>query len=171
MDKAVEKQVKDFMAEKLAAGISLSEIQSLVNAEFKLSMTYMDIRILASELEIDWQKLSTGNQSDAPAAGSAPAPESQPEADNASQETAAPMPENADMPDLSTTKVEVSKLARPGMMFSGSATFANGSSADWYLDNMGRLGVDNLQGDKPSQEDIEKFQIVLQNELRKIMGR
>ena len=171
MDKAVEQQVKAFMAEKLAAGITLSEIQSLVNAEFKLSMTYMDIRILASELEIDWQKLSPGKQTSAPAQESAPAPESAPEADSTPQETAEAIPENAAMPDLSTTTVEVSKLARPGMMFSGSATFANGSTADWYLDNMGRLGVDNLQGDKPSQEDIEKFQIVLQNELRKIMGR
>ena len=171
MDKAVEQQVKAFMAEKLAAGITLSEIQSLVNAEFKLSMTYMDIRILASELEIDWQKLSPEKQTSAPAQESAPAPESAPEADSTPQESAEPMPENDAMPDLSTTTVEVSKLARPGMMFSGSATFANGSTADWYLDNMGRLGVDNLQGDKPSQEDIEKFQIVLQNELRKIMGR
>ena len=171
MDKALEQQVKAFMAEKLAAGITLSEIQSLVNAEFKLSMTYMDIRILASELEIDWQKLSPEKQSAAPAQESTPAPESAPETNDATQETAEPMPENAAMPDLSTTTVEVSKLARPGMMFSGSATFANGSTADWYLDNMGRLGVDNLQGDKPSPEDIEKFQIVLQNELRKIMGR
>ena len=171
MDKAVEQQVKVFMAEKLAAGITLSEIQSLVNVEFKLSMTYMDIRILASELEIDWQKLSAEKQSSAPERESAPAPESAPEADSTPQETAEAIPENDAMPDLSTTTVEVSKLARPGMMFSGSATFANGSTADWYLDNMGRLGVDNLQGDKPSQEDIEKFQIVLQNELRKIMGR
>lgn len=170
MDKAVEKQIKDFMAEKIADGISLSEIQSMVNAEFNLSMTYMDIRILASELEIDWQKLSPEKKASVPEEKSAPVQE------EASADAAAPAGQEEpalpdDMPDLSTTKVEVSKLARPGMMFSGSAVFANGSTADWYLDNMGRLGVDNLQGDKPSQEDIEKFQIVLQNELRKIMGR
>ena len=68
-------------------------------------------------------------------------------------------------------KIEISKIARPGMMFSGSVTLANGSTADWYLDNMGRLGVDNLQGDQPGQEDIEKFQMALQIELRKLMGR
>ena len=170
MDKAVEKQIKDFMAEKIAAGISLSEIQSLVNAEFKLSMTYMDIRILASELEIDWQKLSPEKKTSAPEEQTAPTQEEATE--SAAEPAAQEQPEQPDcMPDLSTTKVEVSKLARPGMMFSGSAVFANGSTADWYLDNMGRLGVDNLQGDKPSQEDIEKFQMVLQNELRKIMGR
>ena len=158
------------MAEQIAAGVSLSDVQSMVNAEFKLSMTYMDIRILASELEIDWQKLSPEKNASSPEKSDAP------EAAE-SVETAAP-PEDipADnaapaMPDLSTTKVEVSKIARPGMMFSGSATFANGSTADWYLDNMGRLGVDNLQGDQPGQEDIEKFQMALQLELRKIMGR
>lgn len=170
MDKALENSVKAFMAEQIAAGVSLSDVQSMVNAEFKLSMTYMDIRILASELEIDWQKLSPektvpapekNEVPEVPANTDAPAP-----AEDAPAENTAPA-----MPDLSTTKVEVSKIARPGMMFSGSATFANGSTADWYLDNMGRLGVDNLQGDQPGQEDIEKFQMALQLELRKIMGR
>ena len=171
MDKALENSVKAFMAEQIAAGVSLSEVQSMVNAEFKLSMTYMDIRILASELEIDWQKLSP-EKSAAPApakdeAAAAPeSTESSAPAEDVPAENTAPA-----MPDLSTTKVEVSKIARPGMMFSGSATFANGSTADWYLDNMGRLGVDNLQGDQPGQEDIEKFQMALQLELRKIMGR
>lgn len=170
MDKALENSVKAFMAEQIAAGVSLSDVQSMVNAEFKLSMTYMDIRILASELEIDWQKLSPEKNASAPEKSDAPeaaeSVETAAPAEDIPADNAAPA-----MPDLSTTKVEVSKIARPGMMFSGSATFANGSTADWYLDNMGRLGVDNLQGDQPGQEDIEKFQMALQLELRKIMGR
>ena len=43
--------------------------------------------------------------------------------------------------------------------------------ADWYVDNMGRLGVENLSGEKPGKEDIEKFQIELDKALRKMMGR
>ena len=174
MDKALENSVKAFMAEKIAAGVSLSEVQSLVNAEFSLSMTYMDIRILASELEIDWQKLNPEQSKTAPeqtgSVENADIPDAAgvPEEENIPEEANAPA---GAMPDLSTTRVEVSKIARPGMMFSGSATFANGSTADWYLDNMGRLGVDNLQGAQPGQEDIEKFQIALQLELRKLMGR
>ena len=168
MDKTLENNIKIFMAEKIAAGVSLSDIQNMVNAEFKQNLTYMDIRIMASELEIDWQQLNPQKEAaveDVTAVEAAKKTEEVP-AEEAPAEEAAP-----GMPDLSDTKIEISKIARPGMMFSGSVTLANGSTADWYLDNMGRLGVDNLQGDQPGQEDIEKFQIALQLELRKLMGR
>ena len=169
MDKSLENSIKIFMAEKIAAGVSLSEIQNLVNAEFKQNLTYMDIRIMASELEIDWQQLNPKKETavEDVTAVEAPVPAEAP-AEEAPADSAAAAP---GMPDLSDTRIEVSKIARPGMMFSGSVTFANGSTADWYLDNMGRLGLDNLQGDQPGQEDIEKFQIALQLELRKLMGR
>ena len=96
------------------------------------------------------------------------------ENDAAEKEDDVPPPQPAEapeMPDLSDTKIEVSKIARPGMMFSGSVTFANGATADWFLDNMGRLGLDNLQGENPEEKDIRKFQYALQLELRKLMGR
>ena len=167
MDKTLENNIKIFMAEKIAAGVSLSDIQNQVNAEFKQNLTYMDIRIMASELEIDWQKLNPKKEApveDVTSVEAAPqAPDAPVEEDEASGVPG--------MPDLSDTKVEVSKIARPGMMFSGSVTLANGSTADWYLDNSGRLGVENLQGAQPGPEDIEKFQIALQLELRKLMGR
>ena len=174
MDKILENEIKHFMAAKLADGITLSEIQSLVNAEFKQNMTYMDIRIMASELEVDWKKFDPEKKVEAPAkAGAAPAENVAPaEADSA--EDAAPAENTAaapEMPDLSDTVIEVSKIARPGMMFSGSVTFANGATAEWFLDNMGRLGLDDLQGENPSEEDVRKFQIALQLELRKLMGR
>ena len=48
-------EIKRFIAEQLASGISLSEIQKLVNEKFQTKLTFLDIRILASELEnIDW---------------------------------------------------------------------------------------------------------------------
>ena len=169
MDKSLENNIKIFMAEKIAAGVSLSEIQNMVNTEFKQNLTYMDIRIMASELEIDWQQLNPKKETavEDVTAVEAPAP-AETQTAEAPADAAAAAP---GMPDLSDTRIEVSKIARPGMMFSGSVTFANGSSADWYLDNMGRLGLDNLQGDQPGQEDIEKFQMALQLELRKLMGR
>ena len=169
MDKKLENEIKIFMAEKIAAGVSLSDIQNMVNAEFKQNLTYMDIRIMASELEIDWQQLNPKKETaveDVTAVEALPQTPETP-ADEAASDGASA----SGMPDLSDTKIEVSKIARPGMMFSGSVTFANGSSAEWYLDNMGRLGLENLQGDKPGQEDIEKFQIALQLELRKLMGQ
>ena len=53
MDNSIE--IKKFMAEKIAENISLSDIQTMVNEKFNTRMTFMDIRILASELEVDWR--------------------------------------------------------------------------------------------------------------------
>ena len=63
---ANEVEIKRFMAEQLQQGLSLSEIQQLVNDKFKVKMTYMDIRILASELDtIDWKALDPRAQAEA----------------------------------------------------------------------------------------------------------
>ena len=62
------------------------------------------------------------------------------------------------------TVVELCELARPGLMLlSGTVRFASGSTAEWYFDLRGRLGLENLKGDKPTPEDIEAFQIELDN--------
>lgn len=170
MDKALENQIKLFMAQALAEGKSLSDIQTLVNNEFSLNMTYMDIRIIASTLDVDWQKVSPAPQKAEPAPPAsdteAAAEEESAPADAAGEEEMPPLPQPS-----GKTQIDFSKLARPGMMVSGSVTFANGSTAEWFLDNMGRLGLENLNGDQPSQEDVQDFQITLQHELRKYMGR
>ncbi|MBP5530723.1 MAG: hypothetical protein J6Y54_01650 [Lentisphaeria bacterium] len=168
-----EVEIKRFMAEQLQQGLSLSEIQQLVNDKFKVKMTYMDIRILASELDtIDWKALDPRAQAEA-------AKKAKEEAEAKAAEAAAPGPEAADaVPGAAaapagqgSTVVELSKIARPGMMLSGTVKFASGSTAEWYVDNMGRLGLENLKGEKPTPEDIEAFQVELENVARRAMGR
>ena len=168
-----EVEIKRFMAEQLQQGLSLSEIQQLVNDKFKVKMTYMDIPILASELDtIDWKALDPRAQAEA-------AKKAKEEAEAKAAEAAAPGPEAADaVPGAAaapagqgSTVVELSKIARPGMMLSGTVKFASGSTAEWYVDNMGRLGLENLKGEKPTPEDIEAFQVELENVARRAMGR
>ena len=168
-----EVEIKRFMAEQLQQGLSLSEIQQLVNDKFKVKMTYMDIRILASELDsIDWKALDPRAQAEA-------AKKAKEESEAKAAEAAAPGPEAEDaVPGTAaapagqgSTVVELSKIARPGMMLSGTVKFASGSTADWYVDQMGRLGLENLKGEKPTPEDVEAFQIELENVARKAMGR
>jgi len=172
MEKEVELSIKRFMAEELQKGESLSDIQKMVNEKFSVHLTYMDIRILASELEtIDWEALD-------PRAQEAKAKRAKEEAEKAA---AAETPEAAEAvaadgaeaaaPATGKTVVELSKLARPGMMLSGTVKFASGSTAEWYIDQMGRLGLENLKGEKPTPEDVEAFQIELENVARKAMGR
>ena len=61
------------------------------------------------------------------------------------------------------------QIARPGAIVSGKVTFSDGQSADWYLDQTGRLGVvPKQQGYKPSAADVQQFQVALQNELARM---
>ena len=148
MDKALENDIKIFMASRIAEGVSLSDIQNEVNEKFQLSMTYMDIRILAAGLDIDWQ-----------AKAAAKAEEEKKEEENAPEEA---VPEEAPAETDGKTVVEISKLMRPGTALSGSVKFASGSTADWYIDQTGRLGLENLVGNQPTQEDIQQFQVELE---------
>lgn len=175
MEKEVEMSIKRLMAEKLQSGESLSDIQKLVNEKFSLHLTYMEIRILASELEsVDWKALDPRAQAEA-------AKRAKEEAEKKAAETPdAALPTDGGLPDAEAaqsvpptgkTVVELSKLARPGMMLSGTVKFASGSTAEWYVDQLGRLGLENLKGEKPTPEDIEAFQIELEQVARKAMGR
>ncbi|MBR7105178.1 MAG: hypothetical protein IKC65_09545 [Lentisphaeria bacterium] len=148
MDKALENDIKLYMASRIAEEVSLSDIQNEVNEKFAQKLTYMDIRILASGLDIDWQARAKAKAE---------------EENAASQETPA-QEENAADENASDGKtvVEVSKLMRPGTALSGTVKFASGSTADWYIDQTGRLGLENLVGEKPTQEDIQQFQVELE---------
>ena len=176
MEREVELSIKRFMAEKLQAGESLSDIQKMVNEKFSVHMTYMDIRILASELEcIDWKSLDPRAQAEAKRAAGDEAKKAEAGSDmpeDQAEAAAAPDAETAGAAaPAGKTVVELSKLARPGMMLSGTVKFASGSTAEWYVDQLGRLGLENLKGEKPTPEDIEAFQIELENVARKAMGR
>ena len=184
MTTEMENAVKRFMAQKLTAGeSSLSEIQKEVNAEFKLKLTYMEIRILASELEnVDWTKGDPNQPKPAEAKPEEPAPaaeagegsypdDSFPPENGAVPDDVPPMPgEGAAAAPVGKAVVELSKLARPGMMLSGTVTFPSGSTAEWYVDQMGRLGLENLKGEKPNAADIQAFQIELDRVVRQAMG-
>ena len=175
MEKEVEMSIKRLMAEKLQSGESLSDIQKLVNEKFSLRLTYMEIRILASELEsVDWKALDPRAQAEAAKRAKEEAEKKAAETADAGSPADGSMPEAETPQDTSTagkTVVELSKLARPGMMLSGTVKFASGSTAEWYVDQLGRLGLENLKGEKPTPEDIEAFQIELEQVARKAMGR
>ena len=64
------------------------------------------------------------------------------------------------------TVVTVNKVNPPGTLASGTVTFASGSTADWYLDQTGRPGIDNLKGNPPTREEAQEFMMELQKVLR-----
>jgi hypothetical protein len=143
---------KQTVARWLDEGLKLAEIQSRLASEFGLRMTYMDVRFLVDEPE-------------KPTEPAEPAP---PEGEDA-------LPAEDDLsdeaPPAGTGKVSVTvdQLARPGALVSGKVSFSDGQTAQWHLDQFGRLGlVPPKEGYKPSQEDLMEFQRGLQTELARM---
>jgi hypothetical protein len=135
-----------FIKEKLDQGVSLSEVQRLLDSELGIRMTYLDLRLLAADLEVNWEKQAKAKSEDEMDISKIPPPED----------------ENAEP----TTKVTVSKLARPGMAMSGDVEFLSGAKGEWFLDSYGRLGFNPAPGSsKPTEDDLVDFQHVLQSKL------
>jgi hypothetical protein len=152
LDDAQKQKVSGWIEE----GLKLSEIQDKLNSEFGLRMTYMEVRFLIDDLGV---KLKDKPQEAPPA----PAPA-------AAAPGAAPIEtDKGDTLGAGGVSVTVDQVTRPGSLVSGKVKFSDGKSAEWYLDQMGRLGLaPKEQGYKPSQEDLLEFQTELQNELAKL---
>jgi len=156
LDDTQKKQV----AAWLHAGLKLSEVQKRLETEFGVHLTYMEVRFLVDDLKL-MPKDPEPPKTEAilpppPAAPLKTAPE--------------PLPETA-VPPLPGGHVSVvlDSLARPGALVSGKVTFSDGQRATWYLDEMGRLGLQpDLAGYKPTAEDIKSFQMELQTQLQKM---
>jgi hypothetical protein len=58
-------EIKLFVAELLNEGLSLSDIQKKLQTEKDVRLTFLDLRLLASELEeIDWSKQKADVEAD-----------------------------------------------------------------------------------------------------------
>jgi hypothetical protein len=146
----------------LDQGLKLGDIQNRIGAELGLKMTYMEVRFLLDDLKL---------QPKDPEPPKAPATDlkAKPAAEGSPAELAETEVVDEGIPALGNVSVSVDQIARPGAMVSGKVTFSDGKSAEWYLDQTGRLGVaPKEKGYKPSQEDVMAFQTELQNELAKM---
>lgn len=156
-----QEEIKQFIADKTAAGMSLTAIQDALSAQ-GVKIRFMELRLLAAEIESVLEKKEAEK-----AAATTPAPEEKKAEEapaSAPAEPASPAPDGAAKVRGATT-VSVSPIQRPGFAMSGSVSFGSGVTADWYVDQTGRLGLDNASG-QPDEQDIQEFQI----ELRKALG-
>jgi hypothetical protein len=166
---------KQAVASWVAAGDNLSVVQKKLAEQFKLSMTYRDVRFLVDDLDLALKdpapKVDTSDVSKtpAPAAGAVPpraekkgmidrlkekvglAPDAVEETDAAEDAGLPPEDLPADdefapeAPGGGTVAVELDRIVRPGFMVSGSVTFSDGVSGKWALDQMGRLMLETPQ--------------------------
>ena len=162
-----QKQIKEFIAQKVPEGYSLSKIQDLLK-EQNVHITFMELRLLASEIEEQVWKQTEKESTPASASQNLAAQSEEaeiPEEASAAEPAASPAPleEQKETPAAprGKTVVELSKIARPGAAASGSVKFGSGVTAEWMIDQFGRLSLDKPTG-KPDQQDIQEFQIELQ---------
>ena len=136
-------------------GAKLSEIQNRLMSEFKVKLTYMEVRFLVDDLKL------TPKDPEPPKVIAPPA-------EKVAAEKKSPLKaESAQAPG--GVSVSVDQIAKPGAIVSGKVTFSDGQTADWYLDQTGRLGVVPKQaGYKPSAADVQDFQLALQQEVAKL---
>ena len=153
-----QEEIKQFIADKTAAGMSLTAIQDALSAQ-GVKIRFMELRLLAAEIESVLEKKEAEK-----AAAATPAPEEKKAEEAPASAPASPAPDGAAKVRGATT-VSVSPIQRPGFAMSGSVSFGSGVTADWYVDQTGRLGLDNASG-QPDEQDIQEFQI----ELRKALG-
>ena len=140
---------KDAVKKWVGAGDSLSEIQKKIRDEFKIPVTFIDVRFLVLDLGLSIKEKTdaTSRSVDLSKPPAAPAPAEAALED----EDAAPAPGGV--------TVELDRVMKPGALASGSARFSDGQTAQWSLDQFGRLGLSAAKpGYRPSQEDLQAFQ-------------
>jgi hypothetical protein len=169
-------EIKAFIAARTREGHNLSKIQDML-AEQGVKMTFMELRLIASEIETSFWQQSEPQPEPAPeaekternAAQAADAdgfPEDDAGSDQLPPEDAAPA-EKAPAADggeaapRGRTTVTIDQLARPGFLATGGVSFGSGASGNWCLDQMGRLMFEKLEG-KPDRQDLQEFQLELQ---------
>ncbi|OGV48359.1 MAG: hypothetical protein A2X49_13170 [Lentisphaerae bacterium GWF2_52_8] len=161
-----QSEIKKIVAQYLSQGVTLSDIQKKLTGEHGVNMTFLDLRLMASEFDdVDWSKFNPAVVHEAEAKKESPAsPATDGEEDISDGEW-----ETASEAGAGTgkTNIELSPIARPGAIMSGKVKFGSGASAEWMLDQMGRLGLDKKSGE-PNQQDIQEFQVELQKALSKM---
>lgn len=126
----------------IGEGVSLSEVQKRLEADFEIRMTYMDLRFMVDDLDLEIQSEA-------------------PKFDD-------PLPSTGPVGEGGGVAVRLDKVSRPDALVSGEVTFSDGQSAQWHLDQMGRLAMNPKQpGYKPTDADLQQFQEKLREAVEK----
>jgi hypothetical protein len=148
----------------VAAGDSLYTVQKKLADEFKVSMTYMDVRFLVDDLNL--QLKDPAPKADASDVGkAAPAPEKKGFIEKAKEklglgDSADAAADDADAAAGGGLRVTVDKVTLiPSAMASGTVTFSDGVTGKWVVDNQGRPGLMEVSkpGYRPSPADAQAF--------------
>jgi len=152
MNKQLDEKTKQKVIEWINQGFSVAQIQKKLAEELNIRLTYMEVKLLLADLDLVPKDQESADQK------KSQAPTQQ------QNQQAQQSPTN-----VGTVTVTVDEYPQPGTVLSGRVTFSDGQRADWYMDEMGRLGIaPELTGYRPSEDDLKKFKSALQNELARL---
>jgi hypothetical protein len=156
------------VAEWIAQGLKLSDIQSRLAAELGLRLTYMEVRLLVDDLKLTPKDPEPAKPVEPLLPTSAVPPAAGARSPLAGPRDAIPTPA-APGGGPGSVSVAVDQLTRPGAVVSGKVTFSDGNTATWHIDQTGQLGlVPAKPGYRPPASDMQSFQMALETELSKL---
>ena len=156
------------VAEWIAQGLKLSDIQNRLAADLGVTMTYMEVRFLVDDLKLVPKDPEPPKPVDSPLTAPAAKPPAGATPPTGRPGPAAPQPA-APGGGPGRVTVSVDQVARPGTVVSGRVTFSDGISAIWQFDEMGQLRLAPEQpGYRPPAADLQQFQMALEAELSKL---
>ena len=156
------------VVEWIGQGLKLAEIQNRLIAEFKLTLTYMEVRMLVDDLKVMPKDPEPVKPVEPAVPASAVQPAAGAQSPLAGPSAAIPTP-GQPAGAAGSVSVTVDQLTRPGAVVSGKVTFSDGNTAAWQIDQTGQLGLIAAQpGYRPPASDVQPFQTALQTELAKL---
>ena len=164
LDDVQRKKVADWIAQ----GLKLSDIQTRLASDLGIRMTYMEVRLLVDDLKLTPKDVEPRRPIEPVLPASAKPPSGGARA-SATKTGAAP-PKPAPMGGgAGSVSISVDQLTRPGAVVSGKVTFSDGNTAAWQIDEIGQLGlIPSKAGYRPPASDMQSFQMALENELSKL---
>jgi hypothetical protein len=171
---------KAAVAEWLAQGASIAEVQKRLREEFQVSLTYIDTRFLIDDLGLAVKAAAPAKPASADLAGKngpPPLPKTPPPApgeaelideDDGFEDDPAAEPAGPVAPGTGSVTVEVDRLTRPGTVVSGTVKFSDGNAGRWALDQYGRLVFEGPNASyRPAAADLQAFQRELSRQLQR----
>jgi hypothetical protein len=149
---------KQAVSEWVAAGDNLYTVQKKLADQLKISMTYMDVRFLVDDLNLQLKDAAPkADASDVSKGGPLPAAPGPNETGDAPSDPAAADSETA---PLGAVSIAVDKVSlNPNALASGTVTFSDGVTGKWIVDHQGRPGLTDVSkpGYRPSPPDAQAF--------------
>lgn len=149
----------------VAAGDNLSVIQKKLRDQFGVALTYMDVRFLVDDLNLQLKDAPKKvDASDVTKAQPKPAAAAAPEAGGTE------LPEETAPEAGGGVSVDVDSVTLiPGAIASGAVRFSDGVTGKWIIDHQGRPGFTEISqpGYRPSKEDAQDFMRLLDAELQR----